>query len=134
VLREYHCFQQLALLTWISKSAGSFFPTLGTLTVEDQAMIGNLVTLAIGDLGLLVFDDFIDKLFDLAAANTDDMVMMAFPVELEYSLATLEMMTRYQAGGLKLGQNTVYGGETDFFTLVTQGLVYILCTLVPDRG
>lgn len=97
-------------------------------------MIGNLVTLAIGDLGLLGFDDFIDKLFDLAAANTNDMVMMTFPVELEYGLTTLEMMTCYQAGGLELGQNTVYRGKTDFLTLVTQCLVYILCTLVPDHG
>lgn len=97
-------------------------------------MIGNLVTLAIGNLGLLLFDDFIDKFFDLAAANTNDMVMMTFPVELEYSLTTLEMMTCYQAGGLELGQNTVYRGKTDFFTLVTQCLVYILRTLVPDRG
>lgn len=97
-------------------------------------MIGNLVTLAIGDLGLLLFDDFIDKLFDLAAANTNDMVMMTFPVELEYSLTTLEMMTRYQAGGLELGQNTVYRGKTDFLPLITQCLVYILRTLVPDRG
>lgn len=97
-------------------------------------MIGNLVTLAIGDLGLLAFDDFIDKLFDLATANTNDMVMMTFPVQLEYSLTTFEMMTCYQAGGLELGQNTVYRGQTDLFAVVTQCLVYILCTLVPDRG
>lgn len=97
-------------------------------------MIGNLVALAFGDLGLLAFDDFVDKLFDLAAGNTYNMVMMTFPVELEYGLTTLEMMTCYQAGGLKLGQNTVYGGKTDLFSLVTQRLVYILCTLVPDRG
>ena len=97
-------------------------------------MIGNLVTLAIGDLGLLAFDDLIDKLFDLATANTNDMVMMAFPVQLEYSLTTFEMMTCYQAGGLELGQNTVYRGKTNFFSVITQCLVYILRTLVPDRG
>ena len=98
-------------------------------------MIGNIVTLAVGDLGLLGFDDFIDKFLDLAAADTDDMVVMAFPVELEYRLTTLEMMARYQAGGLELGQNAVHRGKTDFFSLVTQCLYIssaLWCLTVDD--
>ena len=43
-------------------------------------MVGNRVTLLIGDLFLLLLDDFVDEFLDLAATDTDDMVMMTLLV------------------------------------------------------
>ena len=96
-------------------------------------MVGDDITLVLGNLGLLSFDDFIDEFFDLATADTDDMVVVAFPVELEHGLPAFEMMTGHQSGGFKLGQYAIDRREADFFAIVAQRLVDILSTLMPDR-
>ena len=97
-------------------------------------MIGDLIALVFSEFGLLGFDDLVDKLFDLATDDADKMVVMHFPVQLEYGLNTLEMMTGNKPGGFELRQHTVYSRQPHLFALVTQRLVDILGPLMPDRG
>ena len=105
---------------------------IGAGAVKDQAVVGNRVAFFRGDLVLLLFDDLVDKFFHLAAADTDDVVVVTFAVQLEHGLSTLEMVARDQARRLELGEHTVDRRKTDFLTFITQCLVYVLGTLVPD--
>jgi hypothetical protein len=81
-------------------------------------VVSDDIALFLGNLGLLAFNDFVDEFLDLAATDTNNVVMMAFPVQLEYGLSAFEMMSRYQPGGLKLGQNTIHGSQSNFLAFI----------------
>ena len=64
---------------------------------------------------LLLFNLGFDKLEDLAALNTDHMVVMGGIIQFKHSRAPLELMPNYEARRFELGQLPVYGREADLF-------------------
>jgi hypothetical protein len=75
-----------------------------------------------GDFGLKLLDRLILEFLDFATMHADQMVMVITPVQFEYGISTFKVMTHDQARGLKLGEDTVNRGKTDFFAFTDQGL------------
>jgi len=75
----------------------------GAIRVDMQRMIANGKTQFSGDFFLACFDGRIVELLDMAALQANDVVVMFALVQLEYRLATLEMVTHQQTGLLKTG-------------------------------
>ena len=86
-------------------------------------MIAQLVPQALGDLFLALFDRFVDELFDAAAVQTHDMVVMRSLVELEHGHAVFKMVPRHQPRGLELREHAVHRRETDVLVRLDQALV-----------
>src|ERR1700722_20776879 len=78
---------------------------------------------ALGNRVLALFDARIDELFDAAAIQTHDVIVMGALVELEDRHAVLEMMARDQARRLELRQNAVNGGEPDVLVRIEEAAV-----------
>jgi len=80
----------------------------------------------LGNAGLTFFDFPVIKLFDLAALQTDQMVVMVAMIEFEYGLVAVEVMTDQQARLLELGQHTVDRGKADVLALVRKQSIHFL--------
>src|SRR5262249_12828575 len=72
---------------------------------------------------LSLFNARIHELFDSAAVQTDDVIVVGAVVQLEDGHAVLEMMARNQASRLELRQNAVHGREADVLVAVEEGAV-----------
>ncbi len=74
---------------------------------------------------LTVFNLGVEKLFDMAAIQAYEMVVMGSAVEFENCLATFEMVAHQQPGLFELGEHAVNRGETDVDAIVLQAFVDI---------
>lgn len=79
-------------------------------------MIHELVSVAFGNRKLRPFNFRVNKLNDLAAAHTHEMVMVRTLFELIERTVTVKMVTHEDIGRLKLLQNAVHRCQTDIFT------------------
>src|ERR1700685_3120962 len=86
---------------------------LAAMPVQDQRMIADLEPQAFGHGVLALFDAAIHELFNFAAVNTHDVIVMRALVELEYGHAAFKMMARDQTRGLELGEHSIDSGEAD---------------------
>jgi len=86
------------------------------------------------DRSLALFDAGVHELFDLAAVQTHDVVVMLAFVELEHSGRALEMMTAHEAGGFELRQNSIDRRKSNVFVRLEKMLVDVLRTHMPRRG
>src|SRR4051812_10010446 len=86
-------------------------------------MIAQLISQARRNLLLALFDGLVDELFDAAAVQTHDMIMVRALVQLENSHAVFKVMPRDQARGLELGENAVHGRETYVLVRLNEPLV-----------
>jgi len=75
---------------------------------------------------LVLLDGLFDKLHDLAAPDTNQMVVMATTIELEDGLPAVEVVATYQPGPFELGQHPIHSGEADLLPVLQQCLVDIL--------
>ena len=64
---------------------------------------------------LPLFNLGFDKLEDLAALNTDHMVVMGGIIQFKHSRTPLELMPNYETRRFELGQHSVYSREADLF-------------------
>src|SRR5271155_5565965 len=80
---------------------------LAAVSVQDQRMIADLEPQAFRHGVLTLFDAAVHELFNLAAVNTHDVIVMRTLIELEHRHAAFEMMARDETGGLELGQNAI---------------------------
>ncbi len=97
-------------------------------------MIVDIEAALAGDAVLALLDATVDELFHLAAVQTDNVVVVITPIQLEYGHAVFEVMTGNQARGLKLGQHAVYRGEPDVLIGTEQRLVNVFRRLVPGAA
>ena len=72
----------------------------------------------LGDRGLPFFDTGIHELFDAAAVQTHDVIVVRTVIELEDGHAVLEVMTSDQTGRLKLRENAIDRGQPDVLVAI----------------
>src|SRR5688572_23093866 len=72
---------------------------LAAMAVKRHRMVAQLVSEALRNRLLALFDGLVDELFDAAAVKTHDMVVMRPLVQLENRHAVFEMVTRHQSRG-----------------------------------
>jgi len=89
-------------------------------------VLGNLEAALDGDLVLALLDFLVIKLFDAAAIEANQMVVVGTGVELEDGLAGFKVVAIEQACLLELRQYAVHGSQTDVHILRQQDLVHIL--------
>lgn len=80
----------------------------------------------VGDSLLTGFDGFIVKLFHLAAADTDDVIMMIGAGQLKHRPVTFELEAPDQARPFALGKNPVDGRNTYILTLFKKQLINLI--------
>jgi hypothetical protein len=73
-------------------------------------MIGQLEMFFIRDFVLPSLNEFVAELFDPAALDAHDVIVVLAAVQFEDRVSTLEMVALYQACRLELGQDPVYRG------------------------
>ncbi len=71
-------------------------------------MIADLETQSLRHRVLTLLDPTVHELFDLAAIDTDDVIVVCALVQFENRHAALEMMTGHEAGGLELRQHPIH--------------------------
>lgn len=90
-------------------------------------MISDDITRLFGNFLLTLFDGFIKKLFNLAAADTNQVIMMGTEIQLEHGAAFFKIMADYQTGGLKLRQNAINGCKSDLMACFRENTVNFFC-------
>src|SRR6266568_4736784 len=100
--------------------------------VQIKRMLADLEPAFVRDLGLPLLDVRIEEFLDSAALQAYEVVVVATLVQLEDSLAGLEVMPDEQSGLLELGENAVHGRKPDIDTLGQELLVDVLGGEVPD--
>ena len=85
------------------------------------------------DGALPVLDAGVHELFDLAAVQTDDVIVVLALIQFEYGSRPLEMVARDQARRLELGQDSVDGRKPDIFMRFQQMLVNVFRAHVARR-
>ena len=63
----------------------------------------------LGDLDLALLDCGVEELFDPAALQADQVVVVLSFIQFEYRLAGFEMVALQQARLLELGQHAIHG-------------------------
>ena len=76
-------------------------------------MIADIESQALRDRMLTLLDAPVHELFDLAAVDTDDVIVMCALVQLENRHAAFEMMARDEARRFELGQDAVDRRKAD---------------------
>ncbi len=88
-------------------------------------MVGETDIEFLGDLALTLFDHFVGELDHLAAVEANQVVVVLLSGQLEYRLATFEVVTGNDTGIIKLVENAINGSETNLFTQVDQSFIEI---------
>jgi len=93
------------------------------MTVHDQRVVTDREPQPLGDRGLPLFDTGIHELFDAAAVQTHDVIVVRAVIELEDGHAILEVMPGDEARRLKLRENAIDGGQSDVLIAVEEGAI-----------
>src|SRR5579871_1617235 len=90
------------------------------MAVHDQRMVSDREPEPLRNGRLALFDAGIHELFDAAAVQTDDVIVMGTVIQLEDGHAVLEMMASHQTGRLKLGEYAVDSGQPDILVTIEE--------------
>jgi len=101
------------------------------MPVHDQRMVADREPQPLGDGRLPLFDTGIHELFDAAAVQTHDVIVMRAVIELEDGHAILEVMPRDESRRLKLRQNAVDGGQSDVLIAVEERAIDVFGRKMP---
>jgi outer membrane protein assembly factor BamE len=82
--------------------------------------------LGLGDRSLSFFNLWIVKLFDFAAIEAHQMIMVRAFVELINGLAAFKIATRKQAGLLELCEHAIHRGQSNVRALIEKHTIHIL--------
>ena len=104
---------------------------LGATGVEAKGVVGDGKAFGFGDRVLAFFDFGVVKLFDLAAVQADQMVVVFALVQLKHRFTALKLAALQNAGLLKLHQYAVDSGQTNIGTLLQRETVNVLGTHMP---
>jgi hypothetical protein len=84
----------------------------GAVAVYIERVVMDGKTVLCGNFFLPGFNGGIKKLFQMAALQAHDMVMVVAVVELKHGFAALKVVPNQDAGKLKLRQHAVYRSQT----------------------
>ena len=101
------------------------------MAIERKRMVLQDKPTLFGDLVLTLLDLCIEKLFDAAAIETDQMVVVGAFVEFEDGFARLEVRSQKKAGLLELGEHSIDRGQTNVHLLRKQNAIDIFRGEVP---
>ncbi len=96
------------------------------IDIEVQCVFGQFETMFFRDGMLASFDFLIEKLFNVPALQTEQMVVMAAPVEFVNRLVIVEVMPDQNAGMLELGQHPIHGGQSHIHAIGKQETIDIV--------
>ena len=97
----------------------------GAVGVNRQGVVGNCKTLGTGHSMLAVFNFGVVELFNNAAIQTHQMVMVLAFIELVHRLARLKVAAVQQARLFKLGQHPVDSGQANVGAVFQQHPEYV---------
>jgi len=89
-------------------------------------MVDEFVAMLFGDLVLQPFNGLVEEFDDLAAFQTDHVIVMFLLGNLEQGVTTIEVMANDQASSFELSQYAVHGCQADILAGVQQCLVDVL--------
>lgn len=98
---------------------------LGALSIEIEGVILNGEASFLGDCILTLFYLRVVKLLDTPAVDTDQVIVMFATIDLEYRLSRFKKVPLEQAGLLELGQDPVYGRQSDIHVFRNQQTVNV---------
>ena len=101
------------------------------MRIQAKGVVGNFETLGLCDIVLPLLNACVVKLFNAAAIQAHQVVMVLALVELIDEFATLKLTARQNAGLLKLHQYAVDSGQTNIGTLFQGETVNVLGTHMP---
>jgi len=84
--------------------------------------------------GLAFFDFVVAELFDVAAIEAHQMVVVLFLAQFIDRLADFEVVAREDACLLELGEHAVNGGQADIGAVGQQQAIYVFCREVAAFG
>lgn len=93
--------------------------------VENEAVLREGEVVFFGDSTLAFFNGIIDKLFDMTAIQTYDMIVMDTLIAFEHRLPTLKVVAHDQTRRLELGEHPIYRRQADGFTIIDQLFINI---------
>ena len=102
--------------------------------VQTQRMVGNDEALGSGHIVLAALDFGVVELLNLAAIQTDQMVVMLAFVELVHRLAGFKMTAAEDARLFELRQHPVHGRQTDIRAIFQQHTKHVFRRHVPQRA
>ena len=88
----------------------------------------------LGDFFLAPFYFFVEKFFDPATIDADQVVVVLSGLDFKHGLAGLEMVAFKEAGLLELGQNAIYRRQSDIDVLAQQQAIHIVSRQVAYLG
>jgi hypothetical protein len=94
-------------------------------------MVADAETEAFGHRGLPILDARIHELFDAAAVQTHDVVVVGALIKLEHRHAVLEVMAGHKPRRLELREHAVHGRKSDVLVGLQERTVDILGGEVP---
>jgi hypothetical protein len=97
----------------------------GAIRIDMQRMIANRETQPRCHFFLACLDGRIVKLLDVAALQTNDVIVVIPLVQLENRLAAFEMVFHQQPGLFELGEHPVHRGQAHVFSAAQQLLVNV---------
>jgi len=102
------------------------------MAIKVQAVVGQRDIVTRGDLPLPLFDNVIGEFNDMAAIETNQVIVVMLAGKFKHRLAAFEMVAGYDTGIVELVEYPVHRGQADFLSLFQQFLVEILGTYVLE--
>ena len=102
--------------------------TFYRLHIQYEIVIDDIKPALLSQNTLPFFNFLVEKLYHLTRFHTDHVIVVIPPGHFKNRMPTLKIMPDDKACGLKLGQYTVNGRQTDIFTRLQQGLIDIFST------
>lgn len=93
-------------------------------------MISDFELMFGGNRALLFLNAAVDELFDLAAVQAHDVIVVLTFVQFENGGRALEVVTRHQSRGFELSKYAVDGGEANVFVGLKQMAINVFRTHV----
>lgn len=91
---------------------------LGAICIKVQGMVVDIESAVFGNLGLPLLDFRIVELFDLAALQAYQMIVVTAFIQFEYCLAAFEVVAHQQSRLFELRQDTVHRGQANVGVVV----------------
>lgn len=104
------------------------------MAVQRQRMIGDFKTVLFRDPLLAFFDLGIKELFNLAATQAHQMIVMRAFIQFKHGLAGFKVVALQQAGLFELRQDAVNRCQANIEIVIQQHFVDIFSTQVPHFG
>jgi hypothetical protein len=118
-------------LTGLHRAAAMGTGGLGAAGVEREGVFFQSKAFGFGNRRLALFNLSVVKLFDPAAIEADQMIVVSALIELINGFATFKIAAREQACLLKLGEHAIYRCQTDVGALIEQNTVNVFRGHMP---